>query len=106
QRMKASPRLVSASDPGATPAASPERPAIHLSGVARTYSDAGTNLTVLKGVELQSMPGEMVALIAPSGAGKSTLLHTAGLLERPDAGTVSTVGRDVGTLSDYERTAM
>ena len=30
----------------------------------------------------------MVALVAPSGAGKSTLLHTAGLLERPDAGDV------------------
>ena len=45
--------------------------------------------------------------MAPSGTGKSTLLHLAGLLERPDtAGTVMVDGRDAGTLSDPERTAI
>ena len=48
----------------------------------------------------------MVALVAPSGAGKSTLLHTAGLLERPDAGDVILAGRACGRLSDDERTAI
>ena len=48
----------------------------------------------------------MVALVAPSGAGKSTLLHTAGLLERPDAGDVILDGRACGRLSDDERTAI
>ena len=48
----------------------------------------------------------MVALVAPSGAGKSTLLHTAGLLERPDAGEVILAGRACGRLSDDQRTAI
>ncbi len=48
----------------------------------------------------------MVALVAPSGTGKSTLLHTAGLLERPDAGDVILAGRACGRLSDDERTAI
>ena len=45
-------------------------------------------------------------MVAPSGAGKSTLLHTAGLLERPDAGDVLLGGRACGRLSDDERTAI
>src|SRR5690606_10520622 len=40
------------------------------------------------------------------GTGKSTLLHTAGLLERPDAGEVILAGRSCGGLSDDERTAI
>ncbi|HZP20654.1 MAG TPA: ABC transporter ATP-binding protein [Bauldia sp.] len=100
--MNASPRVVATE----APSASADRPALRLSGIERTYSDAGSRLTVLKDVELEIMPGEMVALVAPSGAGKSTLLHIAGLLERPDAGSVQIVGRDAGSLSDYERTAI
>jgi lipoprotein-releasing system ATP-binding protein len=45
-----------------------------------------------------------VALLGPSGAGKSTLLHIAGLLERPDNGSVVINGLDCGSLSDKEQT--
>ena len=40
------------------------------------------------------------------GAGKSTLLHVAGLLDRPDGGSVLIEGRDVGGLPDAARTAI
>jgi len=79
---------------------------LRLRGVLRTYrSDAGA-LPVLRGVDLTLQAGEIVALVAPSGAGKSTLLHIAGLLDKPDGGSVLVAGRDAGTLSDTARTAI
>ena len=79
---------------------------LRLRGVQRTYrSDAG-DLPVLRGVDLTLQAGEIVALVAPSGAGKSTLLHIAGLLDKPDGGSVLVAGRDAGTLSDTARTAI
>lgn len=77
-----------------------------LRGVVRTYhSDAG-DLPVLRGADLAIRAGEIVALVAPSGAGKSTLLHVAGLLDRPDGGSVLIEGRDGGGLPDAARTAI
>ena len=61
---------------------------------------------MLRGADLALRAGEIVALVAPSGSGKSTLLHLAGLLERPDGGSVLIDGRDAGALSDAERTAI
>ncbi len=61
---------------------------------------------VLRGADLTLHAGETVALVAPSGAGKSTLLHLAGLLEKPDGGSVFVEGRDAGALPDAARTAI
>ncbi|MBU4038187.1 MAG: ATP-binding cassette domain-containing protein, partial [Alphaproteobacteria bacterium] len=59
------------------------KPVLSVRNVTRTYDTASGGLTVLKGVNLDVMPGEVVGLIGPSGSGKSSLLHAAGLLERP-----------------------
>ena len=59
---------------------------------------------MLRGVDLDIYPGEVVGLIGPSGSGKSSLLHSAGLLERPDAGVVALGGRDCSKLSERLRT--
>ena len=77
-----------------------------LRGVQRTFRTEAGELPVLRGVDLTLQAGEIVALVAPSGAGKSTLLHLAGLLEKPDAGSVFVQGRDAGALPDTERTAI
>ena len=79
---------------------------IELKGVSRHYVQGSRRLTILNGADFLLHQGEMVALVAPSGSGKSTLLHTAGLLERPDAGEVILTGRSCGGLSDDERTAI
>ncbi|AWC23459.1 ABC transporter ATP-binding protein [Aminobacter sp. P9b] len=79
---------------------------IELKSVERHYEQGSRKLTILNDANFSLKPGEMVALVAPSGAGKSTLLHTAGLLERPDAGDVFLNGRACGRLSDDERTAI
>jgi lipoprotein-releasing system ATP-binding protein len=75
-----------------------------MRGVQRIYRSAAGDLPVLRGAELTLKAGEIVALVAPSGTGKSTLLHLAGLLEKPDGGSVLIDGRDAGTLSDVQRT--
>ncbi len=79
---------------------------IELRSVERHYVQGPRKITILNGADFGLRKGEMVALVAPSGAGKSTLLHTAGLLERPDAGDVVLNGRACGRLSDDERTAI
>jgi lipoprotein-releasing system ATP-binding protein len=77
---------------------------ISIRGLERRYVTGAGVLPVLKGVDLDIHPGEIVGLIGPSGSGKSSLLHAAGLLEHPDAGRISVLGRDCSDLSDRQRT--
>ena len=79
-------------------------PVLAISGLKRTYATGEGELEVLKGVDLEVYPGEVVGLIGPSGSGKSSLLHAAGLLERPTEGKITVEGRDCSRLSDGERT--
>jgi lipoprotein-releasing system ATP-binding protein len=77
-----------------------------LRDVHRTYRGEADPVSVLRGVDLTLRAGEIVALVAPSGVGKSTLLHIAGLLDRPDHGSVMIEGADTGDLPDNARTAV
>lgn len=79
-------------------------PVLALRGLERVYKTEAGDLPVLRGVDLDVYPGEVVGLIGPSGSGKSSLLHSAGLLERPDAGLVALEGRDCSKLSERART--
>jgi lipoprotein-releasing system ATP-binding protein len=79
-------------------------PVLALRGVERTYVTEAGGLTVLRGVDLDVYPGEVVGLIGPSGSGKSSLLHAAGLLEKPNAGLIALDGRDCSKLSERQRT--
>ena len=44
---------------------------------------------VLKGIDLDIAPGEVLAIIGPSGSGKTTLLRCLNLLEQPSGGHIS-----------------
>jgi lipoprotein-releasing system ATP-binding protein len=81
-------------------------PVLHVAGVHRHYGEGETRLDILRSADLTLFPGQSVALIAPSGAGKSTLLHSAGLLEKPDAGEVWVGGQATAALDDAGRTAL
>jgi lipoprotein-releasing system ATP-binding protein len=81
-------------------------PLLDVRDLRRTYVTGDRTLEVLKGADVQVMPGEVVGLIGPSGSGKSSLLHAAGLLERPDGGTILIDGEDVGALDERGRTRL
>ena len=81
-------------------------PVLELRNLQRSFTQGGTTLHVLRGIELTVNQGEVVALVGPSGAGKSTLLHIAGLLEQPDSGQVRLKGEDCGALDDARRTEL
>ncbi len=61
------------------------KPLIKLDKLSKHYG----NHTVLDGIDLEVMPGEVLAIIGPSGSGKSTLLRCINYLEPPDGGHVT-----------------
>jgi lipoprotein-releasing system ATP-binding protein len=81
-------------------------PVLSLRGLERAYPSGGRTLQVLKGVDLDVYPGELVGLIGPSGSGKSSLLHAAGLLEKPTAGLIAIDGRNCVKLNEAARTRL
>ena len=57
---------------------------VRISNLRKSYG----KVQVLKGIDMQVEPGEVVCLIGPSGSGKSTLLRCVNLLEEPNDGTI------------------
>jgi lipoprotein-releasing system ATP-binding protein len=72
---------------------------VRVAGLRKAYLDATRRVEVLRGVDLEVAPGELVAIVGPSGSGKSTLLHILGGLDEPDVGTVEVAGQDLSSLS-------
>lgn len=60
---------------------------------------------VLRGVNIQVEPGEMVAIMGPSGCGKSTMLHVLGMLHAPDSGSLDILGQNVLGLNSEQTAA-
>lgn len=58
---------------------------INLKGIEKSFDGN----KVLKGINLDIKPGEVVALIGPSGTGKTTLLRTINFLEKADKGSIT-----------------
>jgi len=79
-------------------------PVLSIRGLERRYQTGAGPLTVLRGADLDVAAGEIVGLIGPSGSGKSSLLHAAGLLEHPNAGRITVLGRDCSDLGERART--
>jgi lipoprotein-releasing system ATP-binding protein len=74
-------------------------------GIDKSYHVGGTRLSILRDLNLEVAPGEMVAIVGASGVGKSTLLHVLGGLDQPDAGEVTIGDANVTAMPDAERVA-
>jgi lipoprotein-releasing system ATP-binding protein len=81
-------------------------PVLVTQDLRRSFTQGGTTIEVLRGVNLSIAPGEIVALLGPSGSGKSTLLQAVGLLEGGFQGSIRLQGEEASTLDDEGRTRL
>ena len=72
---------------------------IKIENLSKTFHTADGSVEALKNVSLDIADGDIFGIIGMSGAGKSTLVRCINLLERPDEGTVTIDGTDLGELN-------
>ena len=73
-------------------------------GIERYLGEEDSRVHALRGVSLDLEPATVHAVVGPSGCGKSTLLYILGLLDSPDAGSLTIDGSLIADLPDSELT--
>src|SRR5262247_3400899 len=69
----------------------------------KTYRKDANVTTVLRGLDLEVVPGEFLSIVGLSGSGKSTLLHLLGTLDRPDEGEIRLDDKRIDDLPSDKR---
>ena len=79
-------------------------PIIKATNIHRRFGTGNLITNVLKGIDIEVLPGEFVAIMGKSGAGKSTLMYQLSVLDEPSEGSITIDGINVIGLSEAERT--
>jgi putative ABC transport system ATP-binding protein len=79
---------------------------LHLENILKSYFLGKQELPVLKGISMDILRNEYVALMGPSGSGKSTLMNILGCLDSPSGGKYVLNGKDVSRMHDDELAAV
>jgi len=75
---------------------------INLEQITKNYYLGKQVIEVLKGITLDIVKNEYVALMGPSGSGKSTLMNIIGCLDTPTSGRYVLNGKDVSRMPDND----
>jgi putative ABC transport system ATP-binding protein len=79
-------------------------PLITITGLSKSFEEAGKIRTVLHDVTTTFARGEFVVLLGKSGSGKSTLLNLLGGIDSPSTGEITIAGIEITRLAEHERT--
>jgi ABC-type lipoprotein export system ATPase subunit len=77
---------------------------IATTDLTRVYHLGLEEISAVRDVNLEVLPGQFIALVGRSGSGKTTLLNLMAGLDQPTSGTVLFEERDLSTLSESELT--
>jgi putative ABC transport system ATP-binding protein len=80
----------------------PAESILKIENVWKIYQLGEIELAVLKGINLEILPGSFVVILGPSGSGKSTMLNMVGCLDLPSKGKIFLEGRDISKMSEDE----
>ena len=81
-------------------------PILKTEDLWKVYHAGSVEVSALRGVNFNVLPGEFVAVMGPSGCGKSTLLYVIGGLARASRGQVLVDGNNLTAMNDAERTRL
>lgn len=79
-----------------------QQPLLEVKNLTREFPAGETTVQILKGVNLEIYPGELVAIVGQSGSGKSTLMNILGCLDKPTTGSYKVKGRETRELEADE----